>query len=217
VLSIGAFYKSFDDPIELRLNSASAPTRRQYTYQNAESAKLYGIELEFRKSLGFLGGEEHWTEQLYFNGNATFLSSNVTLSVVDASGQKTGSFNRPLQGQSPYLINAGFQYDGISGLNLSLLYNIIGQRLKYVGNENFGDIYEKPRNLLDFQVSKKVLNKRGEVRLTISDILNQDILLYEKPLTKDKSAYDASLDRIYTRYQPGTTFTLGFTYDINLK
>ena len=217
VISVGAFAKWFDGPIELRLNSASAPTRRQYEYQNAESAVLYGTEFEFRKSLGFLGKEGNWLENLYFNGNATLLFSEVTLPLNNASGEKTGAFNRPLQGQSPYLINAGFQYDGGQGLNLSLLYNVIGQRLRFVGNQNFGDIYEKPRNLLDFQVSKKIMKNRGELRLTVSDILNQDVLLYEKPITKTSTAYDANVDRLFTRYRPGTTFTVGFNYDINLK
>lgn len=217
MISVGAFFKTFSDPIELRLNSASAPTRRQYQYQNAEKAELYGAEAEFRKSLGFLGKEGSWLGNLYFNGNVSVLYSKVTLQVEDASGAKTGSFNRPLQGQSPYLINAGFQYDGDNGLNMSLLYNVIGQRLRYVGNENFGDVYEKPRNLLDFQVAKKIMKKRGEVRLTVSDLLNQYVLLYEKPITKEKSAYDKNVDRIFTRYRPGTTISVGFTYDINLK
>lgn len=217
VLSAGAFAKWFDGPIELRLNSASAPTRRQYEFQNAEKAVLYGAEFEFRKSLGFLGRQGGWTENLFFNGNATLLFSEVSLTLSDANGERTGSYNRPLQGQSPYLINAGFQYDGTNGLNFSLLYNIIGQRLRFVGNQNFGDIYEKPRNLLDFQVSKKILKQRGELRLTVSDIMNQYILLYEKPLGKTKTAFDPNIDRVYSRFRPGTTFSIGFNYDINLK
>ncbi|QGW27178.1 hypothetical protein [Phnomibacter ginsenosidimutans] len=61
------------------------------------------------------------------------------------------------------------------------------------------------------------MKKRGEVRLTISDLLNQYVLLYEKPITKEKTAYDENVDRIFTRYRPGTTFSIGFTYDINIK
>ncbi|HSC54850.1 MAG TPA: TonB-dependent receptor [Phnomibacter sp.] len=217
VLSLGGFVKSFDAPIELRLNSASAPTRRQYQFQNAESAILYGAELELRKSLGFLSGKEGWADRLYFNGNASFIFSEVTLKVENPSGVETGKLNRPLQGQSPYLVNGGFQYDGTNGFNLSLMYNIIGQRLRFVGNDTYGDIYEKPRNLLDFQVSKKVFNNRGEVRLTVGDILNQDVLLYEKPVTKSATAYDKNIDRIFLRFTPGTTFTVGFNYDISLK
>jgi hypothetical protein len=217
VLSAGAFVKSFKDPIELRLNSGSAATRRQYEFQNAESAILYGAEIEFRKKLNFLNKESEFLNNLYFNGNASVIFSEVTLLNESGSDKETVSVNRPLQGQSPYLINAGFQYDSDGGFSTSILYNHIGPRLTFVGAEGvFGDIYEKPRHLLDLQVAKKVFSKRGEVRLTVSDLLNNDILLYEKPFAKSERAYNPDIDRIYTRFTPGTTFTLGFTYDINL-
>jgi hypothetical protein len=217
VLSAGAFVKSFKDPIELRLNSGSAATRRQYEFQNAESAILYGAELEFRKKLSFLNTESSFLENLYFNGNVSLIFSEVTLISQSPSGEKETTLNRPLQGQSPYLINAGFQYDGQNGLNASILYNHIGPRLSFVGAEGvFGDIYEKPRHLLDLQIAKKVMKNRGEVRLTLSDLLNMDILLYEKPNSKSERAYDESRDRIFTRYKPGTTISIGFNYDINL-
>lgn len=217
VLSAGAFVKSFKDPIELRLNSGSASTRRQYEFQNAESAILYGAEFEFRKKLNFLNKESDFLNNLYFNGNASVIFSEVTLTNETGGDAKTVTVNRPLQGQSPYLINAGFQYDSEGGFSTSILYNHIGPRLTFVGAEGvFGDIYEKPRHLLDLQVTKKVFAKRGEVRLTVSDLMNMDILLYEKPFSKSERSYNPDIDRIYTRYTPGTTFTLGFTYDINL-
>jgi hypothetical protein len=217
VLSAGAFVKGFKDPIELRLNSGSAATRRQYEFQNAESAILYGAEFEFRKKLSFLNTESSFLGNLYFNGNVSLIFSEVTLISQSPSGEKETKLNRPLQGQSPYLINAGFQYDGQNGLNASILYNHIGPRLSFVGAEGvFGDIYEKPRHLLDLQIAKKVMKNRGEVRLTLSDLLNMDILLYEKPNSKSERAYDESRDRIFTRYKPGTTISIGFNYDINL-
>jgi hypothetical protein len=218
VLSVGAFVKSFDDPIELKLNSGSAPTRRQYEFQNAQSALLYGTEFEIRKKLDFLNKESEFLQHVYFNGNASIIFSEVTLLNEAPGGEiKSSTTNRPLQGQSPYLFNAGFQYDSDGGFNASILYNHIGPRLAFVGAVGvFGDIYEKPRHLLDFQIAKKVINKRGEVRLTVSDIFNMDILLYEKPFAKEKRAYDPNVDRIFTRFTPGTTFTLGFTYDLNL-
>jgi hypothetical protein len=144
--------------------------------------------------------------------------SQVTISST-LQGETEGKeiqTNRPLQGQSPYLINAGFQYNGENGTNISLLYNVIGQRLSFVGNQNFGDIYEKPRNLLDFQFAQKIMSKRAEIKLTVGDILNQNFLLYEKPINKEKTAYEEGVDRPFTKYKFGTTFTLGFTYDINL-
>jgi hypothetical protein len=213
--TVGAFYKNFTDPIELRLNSASMATRRQYQFQNAEKATLYGAEFEFRKSLSFLSAKAGWLERLYFNGNASLIFSEVSLGNVDASGNKLPSTQRPLQGQSPYLVNAGFQYDGEKGTNLSLLYNRIGERLALVGNDDFGDIYEKPRDLVDFQISQKLMNRKGEVRLTVSDIFNQSYVTYENRNTS--KVYNSNTDRIFSSYKPGTTITIGFNYNFDLK
>lgn len=215
VLSLGAFYKNFADPIELRLNESSTGSRRQYEFQNAEKADLVGVEAEFRKSLGFLSASAGWLERLYFNGNASVIFSKVTLGNTDASGNKLPATNRPLQGQSPYLVNAGLQYDAEKGTNISILYNRIGQRLSLVGNTQFSDIYEKPRDLVDFQISQKVFNKKGEVRLTVSDILNQKVMTYQNK--NSAKAYNAGTDIMFTSYTPGTTFTIGFNYNLDLK
>lgn len=215
LLSLGAFYKDFTDPIELRLNSASAATRRTYEFQNAEKAQLFGVEAEFRKSLSFLSSNTSWLEKFYFNGNVSVIFSEVSLGNIDPStGEKLPSTERPLQGQSPYLINAGFQYDGEKGTNISLLYNRIGQRLSLVGNNEFGDVYEKPRDLVDFQISQKIMKKKGELRLTIGDILGQAYTNYEN--RDNKKVYNGSSDKIFSSYKPGTTITVGFNYNFDL-
>ncbi len=215
VISLGVFYKDFTDPIELRLNSASVATRRQYEFQNAASATLYGTEIEFRKSLAFIAKSKQWLEKLFFTGNVSIIYSEVVLTNTDASGNTVAPTQRPLQGQSPYLINAGFQYDSKGGSGFSLLYNRIGQRLALVGNADFGDIYERPRHLVDFQVTQKILKRKGELRLTISDIFNQPIETYENRDTKE--AFSSSIDKIFSSFKPGTTFTIGFTYDFDFK
>jgi Outer membrane protein beta-barrel family/CarboxypepD_reg-like domain/TonB-dependent Receptor Plug Domain len=214
VLSLGAFYKNFIDPIELKLNEASGLSRRLYEFTNAEKATLFGIEAEIRKSLSFLNSDkEGWLNNLYFNANASFIFSKVTLGGINpTTGEKNEATDRPLQGQSPYLINAGFQYDGEKGTNLSLLYNRIGQRLILVGNKTIGDFYEKPRDLVDLQISQKILKKKGEIKLTVSDLLNQQIANYEDRDRSDKNSFKASTDKYFTRYKPGTTVSVGFTY-----
>ncbi len=211
VISFGAFYKSFVDPIELKLNEASPPSNRQYEFINADKASLFGVEAEIRKSLSFLNeGKEGWLDNLYFNANASFIISKVTLGGTNpTTGDKNPPVNRPLQGQSPYLINAGFQYDGAKGTNLSLLYNRIGQRLTLVGNSTIGNIFEKPRDLIDLQISQKILKKKGEVKLTFSDLLNQQIASYED---RDSKTSFSSNDRYFSRYKPGTTISIGFNY-----
>ena len=213
VISLGAFYKSFTDPIELKLNEASGLSRRIYEFTNAEKANLFGIEAEIRKSLSFLNGgkEEGWLKNLYFNANASFILSKVSIGGLNpTTGAKNPTVDRPLQGQSPYLINAGFQYDGAKGTNLSLLYNKIGQRLTLVGNETIGNFYEKPRDLIDLQISQKILKNNGEIKLTLGDLLNQEIATYEN--RDNKTSFNKSNDKYFSRFTPGTTITVGFSY-----
>ncbi|ULQ56355.1 TonB-dependent receptor [Flavihumibacter rivuli] len=210
--SIGAFYKSFTDPIEFRLDPGSNADRRLYFYQNAGSANTYGAELEIRKNMGFLSkGSQFWKNVTAF-GNLTYLFSDVSFP-DEVSGQPVNS-NRPIQGQSPYLINAGIQYSSEKYLNATILYNRIGPRLALVGNTEFPDIYERPRHLLDFQLSKRILDKKGELKLTFSDILNNPIYLYEN--VGGSKEFNGN-DRMFSSYRPGSTISVGFTYDFDLK
>lgn len=207
-ISIGIFYKDFTNPIELR--ALAAGSVRRYQFQNAKDAKTFGVELEIRKGLSFMGTA---FENMSLFSNLTYIKSDVSLSGQGASGTAT-NFSRPLQGQSPYLINAGLQYTGKSGkLNASLLYNRIGQRLTLVGGKDqlIYDIYERPRDQVDFQLAYKVMNKRGEFRLTVADILNQQYYFYEN--IDDKKAFKNNTDRLWYSYKPGTTVSIGFTYD----
>lgn len=206
-ISFGVFYKNFDDPIELRARNRN-PSR--YSFQNADKATTYGVELEARKSLDFLG-----TSFKNFNlfSNITVISSKVELGGITGGGQAV-SFDRPLQGQSPYLINAGLQYNSEKGgYSGSLLYNRIGQRLTLVGDPvlEVYDIYERPRDQVDLQLAKKIFNNRAELKLNISDLLNQEFYFYDN--IDSKRAFKESADRKFYSYSPGRTITLGFTYD----
>jgi outer membrane receptor for ferrienterochelin and colicin len=207
-ISIGVFYKDFTNPIELRLRNPGNP--RRYSFQNADGATTFGAELEIRKNLNFLGQA---FENMSVFTNLTYITSKVSLSGIGAGGASS-QFNRPLQGQSPYLINAGLQYTSKNGnLSSSLLYNRIGQRLSLVGDQDqkVYDIYERPRDQVDFQLACKVINKRGELRLTVADIFNQPYYFYEN--INAKKAYQKTTDRLWNGYTPGTTISVGFTYD----
>lgn len=212
-ISIGAFYKSFDDPIEFRLNPSSVLDRRNYEYQNADKAYTLGAEIEIRKGLDFLGKT---MEGFNVFANLTFIKSEVTLASTSGTGTATTA-DRPLQGQSPYLVNLGFQYNSNNGnWNGSLLYNRIGQRLALVGISDLGfpDVYERPRDQVDFQLARKVFNKKGEFKLTWSDLLNAEYYFYENVDTK--KAFKQGADRLFYSYRPGSTITIGFTYDFDL-
>lgn len=214
IISLGVLYKNFKNPIELRMDVGSNGDRWLFGYANAEEATLYGAEIEIRKGLDFISDK---LSELTFVSNVTALTSSVTLNTVQASGKST-SQDRPLYGQSPYLINGGFQYTA-KEWNATLLYNRIGPRLYLVGDPTgagFYDVYEAPRNLLDLQATKKIIQGKGELKLSVSDIFNNRFAFYDNP--SKKIGYKVSEgDRINYAYRPGTTVTVGFTYDFELK
>ena len=211
-LSIGAFYKNFRNPIELRIDASSVVDRRIYNYSNTKEAYTVGGEIEVRKSLDFISSK---LNRFGLFTNLTVSYSSVTL-VSTTSGGASLSQVRPLQGQSPYLINAGLQYASEDGTwNASALYNRIGQRLYLVGDATLGiaNTYERPRDMIDLQLTKRVMKKRGEIRLNVSDLLNPFYYFYDN--LDEANAYKANTDKLFFAYRPGTTITLGFTYDLN--
>jgi hypothetical protein len=210
-ISFGAFYKYFNDPIELRLNPSSVLDRRNYQYQNAEDAYTIGAELEIRKGMDFVNMDA-------FNvfANLTYTYSKVSLASTSGTGVEETA-NRPLQGQSPYIINLGLQYNSKNEKwNGSILYNRIGQRLALVGTNDLGfpDVYERPRDQVDFQLARKVLKNQGEIKITWADILNPAYFFYDN--IDSKKAYKENTDRLFYSYNPGSMITIGFTYDFNL-
>jgi hypothetical protein len=74
------------------------------------------------------------------------------------------------------------------------------------------DIYEAPRNLLDFQLSKKLLNKKAEIRMSVSDILNATQYFYQNNDSKTK--LDKGTDAYRFTRTNGTTFSFTFNYSL---
>ena len=208
-LTLSVFYKNFEKPIEQVTDGSSTADNLKFSYQNADRAYTYGFELDIRKKLNFIS-DVSWLENFIAFANFTYLESKVE--------SKTPGFkSRQLQGLSPYLINAGIQYNSpVSGLSFNALYNRIGDRIGKVGNESVPNIYEKGRDIFDFQISKKVLKNRGEVKLNVSDILNQSNVSYLN-FGPDNKTFKRAEDVVYYSYKSGTNFTIGFSYNIDLK
>ena len=140
LLNVSLFYKRFNDPIEW-VYTLNGGTDYTYSNVNAESADNYGIEIDVRKNLDFIG-----LKNFSWSFNGSLIKSRVHFD--DNSRQK----NRPMQGQSPYLINTGIFYQN-NGWSAALLYNRIGKRIIGVGRSmgtgenivNVPDSYEMPR------------------------------------------------------------------------
>lgn len=200
ILSLAGFYKNFDKPIELYFNQSGAGSSSIFNYLNADKAVAYGAELEFRKKLDFVSSLQNFT----FGGNVAYIHNRVT--------DKTLNTDRPMQGQSPYTLNLSMQYDSQNaGLSSTLLFNMIGRRILYVGNEQVPPIWENPRPLLDWQIAKKIWKNKGEVKLNISDILNQKAKFYHD-LNDNKKLDDRDAVAIERMTGTNISMTLGYSF-----
>jgi len=200
VFTVGVFYKYFQDPIELYFNVSSGGAST-YNYINADHAKGYGAEFEYRKKLDFVNALKNFT----FQTNLSYIYNRVV--------SNGAQLNRPMQGQSPYVFNASLQYDLQKlGLATTLLYNQIGDRIFYVGGSDQPPVWEATRPLFDMQIAKKVINNRGEVKLNITDILNRTANFY-LDLDGNKK-YSQGSDALIIDRKYGSTFNVSFSYNI---
>lgn len=200
VITAGVFYKQFKNPIEQLFNEGSGGAST-FSFQNPDQATAYGVEFELRKKLDFADALKNFT----FQTNASYIKS----AVKDAGFQ----IDRPMQGQSPYLINVGLLYDlEKAGLSSTLLFNQIGQRIYLVGDLTSGagspDIWEAPRPLLDFQLAKKVMKKKAELRLNVADILNATQYFYQN--ANKTTSLQKGLDAYRFTRKPGTNVQIAF-------
>ncbi len=203
MFAVNPFYKHFKDPIELALY-ASAPNN--YTPRNLGNANVYGIELEVRKQLDFVSNK---LKNFKINLNASYINSQMEmydeeykLRLNTARTGETVSKTRALQGQAPYLINAGLVYDNKKmGLTSTLSYNTQGETLERVGG-GAPDIYSKPFNSLNFNLIKKV-GKKSNISLGIKNILNDKQELFYKNYKAKPEIFSSKI--------PGIAFNLKYT------
>jgi hypothetical protein len=201
----GLFYKHFTDPIEVAIRGNN-PT--QFSFDNISSAYSFGLETEARKNLGFI------------SNRLEKLTAVVNLSLIKSSV----AFDRPLQGQSPYIVNFGlFWHDQDRGLTASIVYNRIGKRIIAVGRpspnswESIPDIYEMPRNETDIAFSK-MIGKRLEIKAGIRDLFGEQVV-FQQHINSivDMSHYGSDGTKAFDRSQntrswyPGRQYTLGLS------
>lgn len=202
--NVGVFYKRFEKPIE-QIFQRGGGGSSIFNFANPDNAEAYGAEVELRKKLDFVDALKNFT----FITNLSYIKSKVSDGKLE--------LDRPLQGQSKYLINAGLLYDlEKAGINASLLYNQIGERIAYVGTIGTGgdfapDIWESSRPLLDFQLTKKIMKSKGEIRASMSDILNKKVYFYQNIDGNTRLNKDVDLYRFTRRF--GSTVSLTFGYN----
>jgi len=202
MISIAAFYKTFSSPIEAILESAG--TGWNYKFKNADKAISKGIELDLRKSLSFLNGDNRivsFLKNITLVFNTSLINSNLT-----STDPNSRDKNRLMQGQAPYIINGGLFYNNPQGLMVSLLYNEVGKHIVFVGSQDYANIYEQPKHQLDLTIEKE-FNNHLKLKAGIKNVLNDKILLQNI-----KGDHDVNENQPTKRFLPGRSYNVGITY-----
>ncbi len=207
VIHIATYYKRFINPIETVFEAAGGAGTNSFRFANAVSAYSVGAELEIRKSLS------SWFENGFLQHLGFLLNTSYIYSQVDFGGTAPGqSDKRPLMGQSPYIINAGIFFEHREKqLQANIQYNIVGKRLFAVGSEFNPDIYEMPRNILDFTLSKGV-GKRLEFKFGAQNVLNPKVWLIQD---SNEDGEIGGIDEDIMSYKQGSYFTIGINLKLN--
>ena len=197
-VSFSFFYKDFKNHIEMGFGGGGI------TWQNIDKSSVVGFEFEGKKSITKFFDLK--TNITLVNSNSQFIRKNIIVKESIEIITPLDTVNRTMFGQAPYIINAIASYKSDSlGLTATLSYNIQGPRLVITGViKGFPDVYEQPRNTIDFKVSK-TLGKYFSTSLTIRDILNAPVV----------RAYKLPTEWVdFDRFRYGTNFNLGISYKL---
>lgn len=173
----GLFFKYLDKPIEDVIRpSSSLPI---YSYDNADSAILYGVEVDGRKNFDFLGRDY---QNYYLSGNFSYTDSEVSLRDEQLATYSTN--HRQLQGLSQIVLNTTVGYDN-DKRNIALSYNKMSERIRKIGvidEYAYPDYYEIPPHLVDlvWQEKFKDVDTFGlnnlEMKIKIGNILDDETI-----------------------------------------
>lgn len=187
LFAFSAFYKQFENPIELfyRLTDAN-----EVFYDNAPDADLYGLEVEGRKNI---------TERLQLVANASYIFSETDMG--GGASNRVANTERPMVGQSPFVVNVSSFYTMPDwNTNVSLSYNTFGERIVTVGKKGQQhDEYEQPFHDLGARIEYPL--RRVKLSLEANNLLNDVREFKQGPATT-------------FRYKPGVTFQFGATLSL---
>jgi hypothetical protein len=207
--SLGAFYKTFENPIEI-VQFLSDPG--SFQPRNVGNGTVLGVEMEFRKSLKFISPR---LENFLWTSNITLTESQITMSATEKrsreltarEGQKIGT-TREMAGQAPYIVNTGIAYSNFStGWEAGIYYNVQGPTLNMIGFGNRTDTYAVPFNSLNLNINKTFgADERIRTSLGVQNLLND----------KREFIFSSfgSQDQFFTQLAPGmrVNFSVGFSF-----
>lgn len=206
-ISVSGFYKQFQNPIELinRTGTSGAP---ELYYSNVRSVVNLGIEFEYRINLGIFAPKD---SSSFLNCFTVYTNTSIIRSRVDLSDFVGSGGERPLQGQSPYIVNAGvFFTNPKKDWAVSASYNVVGQRIYIVGNVQEPSVWENRRHVIDLQVAK-TFGEKFELKFNVKDLLAQKLIFFQD--LNGNRKYDANQDNTWQEVQFGRNISLSLKYN----
>lgn len=206
IIALSFFYKYMVNPIEMLEITGSAGSAT-YKFQNAVYAHNLGAELEIRKDFSFI-----WKglKDLSMSFNFAYIYSIISVDDYDLAEYSTK--DRPLQGQSPYVVNTGLHYDNQdAGFSGSVLFNISGRRIMRVGTVyagvKRGDVYEEPVPRLDLVLKQRVM-EGAFVKLTFANLIDPEI---KETQERPKAGSNSSKTYTLNKYHDGRSIGLSYS------
>jgi len=204
IYAISGFYKQFKNPIERSFIILAS--NREITWDNVDKAEAMGLELELRKRLDVISED---LRDFSFGSNLSLVYSKIDIEDDELKLMRLNNPDaeerRPLEGQSPYLVNVNLNYENYeNGVSASLYYNIFGRRLSEVNKSGEPYVYEQPAGTLNASLNWKFMPNMN-LKLAAKNLLNSE---YKKTQEfKDK-------EYIFKQYTSGLTFSVGIGYSL---
>ncbi|RFS26654.1 hypothetical protein DVR12_02365 [Chitinophaga silvatica] len=220
VLSASVFYKEIDNQLTKVFKQQSSGLEAKFPefpaieFQNdPNKGRVYGIELEVVKNLSLV------------NKNLKFFNLGANLLLAQSEIKKTqerlnssraidrrAPENSPLFEQAPYSMNIFLNYNhSILGTDVTVTFNMVGERLIQVNLDGTPDLYSRPLPVLDLVFTQQII-KRLQLKGFAKNILDRPVEeVYANPGTGGLFYGKRYVRRSYHR---GTEFMLGLTYTL---
>ncbi len=229
--AISGFYKSIEKPIEAILVSSPVgrPDIARTFFNNPNTASIWGIELEVRKTLDFLGWE--FFENFSVGGNGTYIDAEVARTEAELSRTENffalnprdasrATFNemaptRRLFGQPEWIANADLTFNHPGwGSRATLAYYAISDVLESVGAVRTADSGRIVRSL--------TLDRYLASFYTLDLIVGQDLGHGLSIAFRALNLTDSTRGRVYDPSQTNSPiyerqFVVGRSYKITLS
>lgn len=205
ILSIGAFAKQINDPVN-RVIAVDATGTQRY-FRTGDKATVIGVELEARKTL-LKNSEED--EILSAGLNVSYMHTEQDLK--SSNGRYTLNFTRrtedQLEGASPLIFNADVSYTPTFGNYkpvANLVFNYFSDRIFALGSGQLGNQVEKAVPTLDF-IWKNKIKGNMELNFSAKNILDPTIEIVREDVPTIG-------DVVLSKYQRGINVGFQFKYN----